>query len=85
MQVDQKIALIEKPAGRVVVLGRHLRAGKSIIRRGHLHKRDCFLMLRAPQITDLNVECVLSVGREIKAKHDDQGEHCKPDQGGAPG
>jgi hypothetical protein len=41
-------------------------------------------MLRAAQITDLNVEGVLSAGREIKAKHNDQGEHCKPDQGGAP-
>jgi hypothetical protein len=42
-------------------------------------------MLRAAQITDLNVEGVLSAGREIKAKHNDQDEHCKPDQGGAPG
>jgi hypothetical protein len=84
MQVDQGIALIEKPAGRVIVLGRHLRARDSVIRRGHLYERDCFLVLRAPQITDLNVEGVLSAGREIKAKHDDQGDHCKPDQGGAP-
>jgi hypothetical protein len=85
MQVDQQIALIEKPAGRVVVPGRHLRARESVIGRGHLHKRDCFLVLRAPQITDLNVEGILSARREINAKHNDQGEHCNPDQGGAPG
>jgi hypothetical protein len=35
-----------------------------------LHERDCFLALRAPQITDLNVEGVLSAGREIKASAD---------------
>src|SRR5262249_34200262 len=85
MQVDQGIALIEKSAGCVVVLGRHLRTRKSAIGRGHLDKGDCFLVLRAPQITDLDVESVLSAGREIKTNHDDQGERCKPDQDGAPG
>jgi hypothetical protein len=49
-----------------------------------LHKRNRFLVTRPPQITDFDVERVLGAGREIKAKHDNQGEHCKPDQGGVP-
>jgi hypothetical protein len=49
-----------------------------------LHKRNRFLVTRPPQITDFDVERVLGAGREIKAKHDNQGEHCKADQGGVP-
>jgi hypothetical protein len=51
--------------------GRHLRASKSVVRRGHLHKRDRFLVVRASQITDLDVEGSLSAGHEIMAKHND--------------
>ena len=84
MQIDQGIALIDKPAGGVAVFDRHLGARESIIRRRHLHKRNRFLVTRPPQITDFDVEQVLGAGREIKAKHDNQGEHCKADQGGVP-
>src|SRR5262245_33670392 len=38
LYVDERITLIEKPAGRVIVLDRHLSAGESVVGCRHLHK-----------------------------------------------